>query len=423
MSQETANDRFFSFSPPLFNGTGRNSCVPEAPSVDELVNRAREMVPYLSENAMDTESNRRISEQTTSRFRESGFFRLMQPARFGGYEYGFSAFIDVVSEVARGCAASAWGCSLGAIHQWVVALFPEQAQNDVWTKDPNAIVCGSYAPAAVARRSDGGYFIKGQWRFASNVDNSQWALLGAQLPPEKDEHPPSGAFLLVPSSDWKIEDDWHVAGQAGTGSKSISIENEIFVPDHRCLTFTEATSNHPPGTKVNDASIYRIPLLSMIPICLVSPMIGNAQGAIEYFMNQCGIRVTRGGVAGAGNRLSQFFPVQSRIAEATAAVDAARLLVYRCAAEIEKVAGDGEDVDIARRVRNRRDMAFAARLCQQAVDALFAGVGAAGLSLDQPIQRMWRDSNMIVKHFSLNWDAISSMTGQYLLGLEPKGQY
>ncbi|MFV8631214.1 acyl-CoA dehydrogenase family protein [Ralstonia pseudosolanacearum] len=423
MAGETADQRFFSFSAVPFGGPGRTSHAADVPPVDELTARARALVPLLQDNARRTESERRIPEETIARFRDAGFFRLMQPARFGGYEYGFTAFIDVVSEVARGCASSAWGCSLGAIHQWVVALFPAQAQEDVWGADPDAIACGSYAPAAMAHRVDGGYVVKGRWQWASNVDNSQWALLGVQTPPEKEGQPPGAGFLLVPSSDWRIEDDWHMAGQAGTGSKTILIDRETFVPAHRLLSFAEAACGHPPGAQASPSYLYRIPLLSMIPICLATPMLGNAQGAIESFLLLCGNRITRGGVGGAGNRLSQFFPIQSRIAEATAAVDAARLLLYRGAAEIEQFALDGKNVDVARRIRNRRDMAFAARLCQQAVDALFSGVGAAGLSLDQPIQRMWRDSNMIVKHFSLNWDAVSSMVGQHLLGLEPKGQY
>ncbi|TKC92262.1 flavin-dependent monooxygenase [Trinickia terrae] len=423
MTHATVDERFFSFSPVPFDGAGRSSPVAGVPPVQSLVERACGMVHDLQENARQTENDRRISEETITRFRDAGFFRLMQPARYGGYEYGFTAFIDVISEVARGCASSAWGCSIAAIHQWVVALFPEQAQDDVWGANRDAIVCGSYAPAAMAQRCDGGYRVKGRWQWASNVDNSQWALLGVQFPPEKEGDAPTGGFLLVPSSDWRIEDDWHVAGQAGTGSKTVALDSDTFVPAHRCLTFAEAASSHAPGAEVNRGPFYRIPVLSMIPVCLAAPMIGNAQSAIENFTLLCGNRITRGGVAGAGNRLSQFFPVQSRIAEATAAVDAARLLLYRCAAEIEQNALENKGVDVARRIRNRRDMAFAARLCQQAVDALFAGVGAAGLSLDQPLQRIWRDSNMIVKHFSLNWDAISSMTGQYLLGLDPKGQY
>ncbi len=252
----------------------------------------------------------------------------MQPARYGGYEYGFTAFIDVISELARGCTSSAWGCSLGAIHQWLVGTFPEEAQDDVWREDPSAIVCGSYAPATMAQKADGGYLVQGKWLFASNVDNSQWALLGVQFPPEDKGAPPSAGFLLAPRADWRIEDNWHVAGQAGTGSKAIVIDQPLFIPGHRKLSFAEASSNQPPGARVNTNPIYRIPFLSAVPVCLTSPLLGTAQGAVDALIELAGVRVTRGAVAGGGSRLSEFFPVQSRLAEASASVDAARLLIY-----------------------------------------------------------------------------------------------
>jgi len=224
-------------------------------------------------------------------------------------------------------------------------------------------------------------------------------------------------------SDWVIEDNWHVTGQAGTGSKTVVIDTPTFVPGHRKLSFTEASSNAPPGSAVNTNPIYRIPFLSAVPVCLVSPILGTAQGAVDEFIELCGTRVTRGAVAGGGNRLSEFFPVQSRLAEASAAVDAARLLIYRDTAQVERMAMQGHAISVEQRIRNRRDHAYAARLSRDAVDALFASVGGNGLALNQPIQRMWRDANAISRHISLNWDAVSSMVGQYLLGLEPKGQY
>ena len=402
---------------------GRKSPVMDAPSIEKIVASASELVPVLRARAQRTEQDRRVSDETTRAFHDAGFFKLMQPARYGGFEYGFTAFIDVVSELARGCTSSAWGCSLGAIHQWLVATFPEQAQDDVWREDPSAIVCGSYAPATMAEKVDGGYLVHGKWLFASNVDNSQWALLGVQFPPEEKGAPPTAGFLLAPRSDWSIEDNWHVAGQAGTGSKAIVIDTPTFVPGHRKLTFAQASSNSPPGTQVNANPIYRIPFLSAVPVCLVSPIIGTAQGAVDELIDLAGSRVTRGAVAGGGSRLSEFFPVQSRLAEASASVDAARLLLYRDTAQVEQMAVDGHVISIEQRIRNRRDHAFAARLSRDAVEAVFASVGGAGLSLNQPIQRMWRDTNAISRHISLNWDAVSSMVGQYLLGLEPKGQY
>jgi alkylation response protein AidB-like acyl-CoA dehydrogenase len=423
MNREPIFSETNSFPAVPFACAGRQSPVAAAPSIEQLVGSARELVPYLREHSRETELQRRVSDETTALFRQAGFYKLMQPARYGGYEYGFTAFIEVISELARGCASSAWGCSLGAVHQWVVGTFPAQAQDDVWGENPDAIVCGSYAPAVTAVKDDGGYTVQGQWHWASNVDNSQWALLGVQFPPDEQGGAPSAGFLLVPRQDWRIEDNWHVVGQAGTGSKTIAIDSPVFVPGHRKLTFAQASSNNPPGAAVNSNPIYKIPFLSAVPVCLASPMLGNAQGAIEVFTELCGSRVTRGAVAGAGNRLSQFFPVQSRLAEAHAAVDAARLLLLRDTAEVEQMAVQGVHVDVATRIRNRRDHAYSAKLCHQAVEGLFSSVGGAGLSLDQPLQRMWRDANMIARHISLNWDAVSSMVGQYHLGLEPKGQY
>lgn len=411
------------FAPIPFDCPGRQSPVAGAAPLQQLTDAARELVPYLRSQARDTETQRRVSEKTTELFQQAGFFKLMQPAAYGGYEYGFTAFIEIISELARGCASSAWGCSLGAVHQWVIGTFPQQAQDDVWARDPNAIACGSYAPAAMAEAVEGGFTIQGQWHWASNVDNSQWALLGVHFPPEQKGGTPGAGFLLVPREDWRIEDNWYTVGQAGTGSKTIVIDQPVFVPAHRQLTFAQASSNNPPGVAANSNPIYRIPFLSAVPVCLASPMLGNAQGAIDAFVDLCGTRVTRGAVAGSGSRLSQFFPVQSRLAEAYAAVDAARLLLLRDTAEVERMAMEGVPIDVPTRIRNRRDHAYSSKLCHQAVEGLFASVGGAGLSLDQPLQRMWRDANMIARHISLNWDAVSSMVGQFHLGLEPKGQY
>jgi alkylation response protein AidB-like acyl-CoA dehydrogenase len=83
----------------------------------------------------------------------------------------------------------------------------------------------------------------------------------------------------------------------------------------------------------------------------------------------------------------------------------------------------GEAITVADRIRARRNQAFATRLALQAVEALNASTGGAGLLLDNPIQRAWRDVNAVARHVSLNWDAVGSMYGQHAFGLEPKGQY
>jgi alkylation response protein AidB-like acyl-CoA dehydrogenase len=415
--------QFLNVSPIDVTAPGRNSPVAGAPSLSSLVSAASALVPMLREKAQATEAARFVSDETTNAFREAGFFKLMQPERYGGYEYGFTAFIDVITELGRGCTSSAWCCAIGAIHQWLIAGFPEAAQNDVWKANPDAFACVSYAPTGTTQKADGGWLIEGRWQFVSNVDNSEWVILGAQFPAPETGTPPQPGFVLVPRSEWTIEDNWYVAGQAGTGSKTVIIEKPTFVPDHRRLMIAAAATGSSPGTALNTNRIYRVPMLSALPVCLVSPLLGTAVGAVEEFVNLCGTRVTRGAVGGGGNRLSEFFPVQSRVAEASALADAARLLIHRDTAEVERMTVSGQSLSVDQRIRNRRDHAFAARLARDAVEAVFSAVGGTGLASNQPIQRMWRDSNAIVRHITLNWDAVSSMVGQHLLGLTPKGQY
>lgn len=402
---------------------GRISPVAGAVPLETILAAVREMVPALRASARETERERRVSAAISQQFHDIGVYRLMQPGRFGGYEYGFTALLDVISEIGRGCASAAWSGTLGAIHGWLLSLFPEQAQIDVWGANPRAVACGSYAPSGTVEAAEGGWRVQGQWKFASNVDNSDWAVLGVNLPPAEKGGAPIGAFILVPRSDWTILDDWQMAGQAGTGSKSVVIEQPVFVPAHRKLGFGEAGSGMPPGAKLHANPMYRIPFLSAIPLCLVAPMIGNAQHAVESFVDSAGQRVTRGGVAGSGNRVAQFPQVQSRAASAAAAVDAARLVVDRDTSDVERIAVSGEKIDVDRRIRGRRGHAFATKLCLGAIQDILANVGASGMALDNPVQRIWRDGTMIAAHITLNWDGVSSMVGQHMLGLEPKGAY
>src|SRR3954464_2609401 len=81
---------------------GRKSPVAGAPPIEQLVASASELVPMLRARAQRTEQDRRVSDETTQAFHDAGFFKLMQPARYGGYEYGFTALIDVGSGLGRG---------------------------------------------------------------------------------------------------------------------------------------------------------------------------------------------------------------------------------------------------------------------------------------------------------------------------------
>jgi alkylation response protein AidB-like acyl-CoA dehydrogenase len=214
-----------------------------------------------------------------------------------------------------------------------------------------------------------------------------------------------------------------VIGLAGTGSKTLVLDN-VFVPAHRLLLFEDTTAGTTPGAlHYSHNPTYTVPMLANIASCLVSAGIGAAKGALEHYLDSVGARVTRGAVAGGAAKMAEFPTIQIRIAEASASIDAAREIVLRDLRRRAATARSGRLATVGERIESRRGQAFAVKLAVSAADALNASTGGQGLSLSNPVQRCWRDANAVGRHISFNWDAVGSMVGQHALGLEPKGQY
>ena len=193
----------------------------QIPEVSVLIERAREIGRMARECAQETERNRQVSSDLVQTMREADLFRIMQPKAYGGYEYGYEVFVEAVAAIAAGDGSTGWVFSLGAVHQWLIGVFPKEAQQEVWGEDSNAISAVSYAPTGKSEVVDGGYRISGRWSFASGIDNAQWAILGGFIPHEGGVKP---GFFLVPRADYTIDDDWNPMGLAGTGSKTVVIE-------------------------------------------------------------------------------------------------------------------------------------------------------------------------------------------------------
>jgi len=389
------------------------------PTVAELVARARRIGEFAREKALETEKQRHVSAELIGMMREAELFRVMQPVRFGGFEYGYEAFVELVAAVAAGDGSTGWVYSLGAVHPWLIACYPEDAQQEVWSEDGDAIAAVSYAPTGKAVLDQDGYRLTGRFSFASGVDNANWGILGGILPLRDGPKP---GFFLIPRSQFSIHDDWHTMGLAGTGSKTIVVEDQ-FIPAYRTVTFTELLIGNGPGTATNPNPLYRQPMLAVVPHCLVAPALGMARGALEAFKEQAAGRTTRGAVAGGNKKMCEFTTVQMRVAEATASIDAAELMIHRDIRDTLATAQSGDPADVKLRMRNRLTHSFATKLLVDAVDAVFSAAGGSALGLEHPVQRFWRDIHAASAHISLNWDSVSAMYGQHVFGLEPKGQY
>lgn len=388
-----------------------------APEV--LLDRAAQLAATFRARAEETERQRQVSPQAIAALSEAGLFRIVQPKRFGGYEYDFNLLIRAIAAIARGCASTGWVYGLAATSQWILATFPAAAQEEIWSERRDVHIQGAVAPSALATSAPGGYRISGTWNFTSGCDHADWLFVGALIP--GDGARPAPGFLLLPRRDFRIDDDWYTVGLCGTGSKKIVID-DAFVPAHRRVSFAALSSGAPPGAALHANPLYRIPFMAVIPISIATPALGVAEGALDDFIAMARGRTTKGAVAGAGSRMAEFASVQGRVAEAAGLADAARLLLLRDVDEVLALAASGA-VDVAHRIRNRRDHALAVKFSLEAVDLLYASTGASGLFLGNHLQRAWRDAHAIANHISVNWDAVSAMAGQHALGLEPKGQY
>ena len=395
----------------------------QRPDPAELRARVARISPQIKARAYTTEKAGRVPEENIKALRDIGYFDIVKPAQFGGYEHDFDVLVDLNIELAKSCASTAWVGGLLAAHQWLIAGFPEQAQRDVWDSNPGAVACGSYAPATRAIDAEGGFRLTGRWSFASGCDNAQWSACAALLPSKTESGQFAPAFLLVPASDYVIDDTWNVVGLSGTGSKTLVL-TDVLVPAHRILSFADTTSGQTPGAVMYAANpAFSIPMLSNIPSCLASAAVGAAAGALEDYLASTSRRVTRGAVAGSNNRMADFSTVQLRVAEAAASVDAAREVLLRDLRDRAATVRGHREVSTEDRIVSRRGQAFAVALAIRASEALNASTGGLGLDLENPVQRAWRDANAVGRHISMNWDAVGTMYGQLALGLKPQGQY
>src|SRR5580704_6271386 len=137
-----------------------------------------ELLPAFAARAQEAEDRRVLSAESVKALAETGFFRLLQPAGFGGLEADPLAFYTAVRLIASACGSTGWVASVIGVHPWQLALFPPQAQQDVWGADPASRMSSSYAPTGRARAVTGGYQLTGRWSFSSGSSHATWVLLG-----------------------------------------------------------------------------------------------------------------------------------------------------------------------------------------------------------------------------------------------------
>ncbi|QWG24934.1 acyl-CoA dehydrogenase family protein [Bradyrhizobium sediminis] len=383
------------------------------PAYAAVIDRARVLVPRLRERASRTEELRRLPPETERDLHDAGLFRIMQPKRVGGSELDYVALVDCSDVLAQGDASVAWNFANLASHHWMLGMFDRRAQDLIWSSNADTLIASSFIfPSGRARKVDGGYLLQGHWPFSSGVGSSEWNMLGGVVASDDEADGIEYRIFLLHKKDYKVTDTWNASGLRGTGSNDVEVA-EIFVAEPMTVAVGDLAGGSTPGSAANPNPLYALPVFSLFPYVLSGAGLGNAQACLDDYIDITRHRASTYNRA----KLGDFQSTQIKIAEASAKIDAARLIMRSRCLEAMAGARSGHIPDMAEKTRLRRDGAYSVNLCTEAVSLLSSASGARGLFTTGALQRQFRDAHAINSHLAFNFDAAGTNYGRVALGL------
>ncbi|MGE3245825.1 MAG: acyl-CoA dehydrogenase family protein [Beijerinckiaceae bacterium] len=388
-----------------------SAAAPAVPEPAELLARARALAPILRQRSAAAEKARQCPAETIADIKAAGIPRTVQPQRYGGYGMDWDVLCEIAMELGAGCGAQGWTATVLADHPCLAAMFPQQAQDEVWGEDSSTLVSTSYNPRGTVQKVHGGYILNGRWMYSSGVSYADWTIVGGfvDLPDGRRQH----HFFLVPASDRTIVDDWDAMGMAGTGSMSVELK-DAFVPGHRALDARLVASGQTPGAALHPEPLHRMPIIGFTGSVLVSVPVGVAMGMVRDFETMLRERF------GSGPAKPGLEDMQGRAAEAGAEVEAARLLILETGRRNMAKLRAGHLLDESDAATTARNSAYAAKLAKQAATRLFEVTGGSGLGNANHFQRSFRDVYAGTAHGTLNWGRSANRYGAHILGWPPE---
>src|SRR6202000_1735972 len=158
--------------------------------------------------------------------------------------------------------------------------------------------------------------------FSSGVNCSAWNMLASVVSSEDDADGIEYRIFLLPKSDYRIKDTWDATGLRGTGSNDVEV-NDAFVPEAMTIGVHEVAGGPTPGSAVNPNALYTLPVFSLFPYVLSGVALGNAQACLDDYVEGARHRASTYNSAMLGDMQT----TQIKIAEASAKIDTARLLM------------------------------------------------------------------------------------------------
>ena len=382
-------------------------------SVEAMLKRIGDLSPELQPGCLAEEKAGRLSQETVRKLDDVGVFRMSIPLEYGGLAFSVADQRRVYTAVGQIAGSTGWVSWVTTTHVRWIAMFSEQARDEVygasWIGPLVSGVISGHGPGR-ARRVEGGYMLSGRWPFCSGCRHTAWSILGAMV--ECADGAPAVMLMLVPAADLEILDDWAVAGMKATGSNTVQLATEVFVPAYRTLSIRDASdgkwaSAPPVGV------LYRNHFVAYTTILSGSTPLGMAKGALSYYKE----RLDKRGIVGTDYKVQSDASVTHfQLAEATSRIDAAERLLSADCEELDRCAAAGEPCDDLFQAKLKYDVACSVRGCAEAIEILHRGSGASTILETNPMQRYARDVRVATVHAQFNYETCAENYGRALCG-------
>ncbi|MCZ8018388.1 acyl-CoA dehydrogenase family protein [Novosphingobium sp.] len=386
---------------------------PSVPTSAELIARAKAMIPTLKARARACVANRDVSVETIAEMQEAGFFRILQPKRYGGYEMHPNVFFEVQKALAEGCMSTGWMYGVLGCHPYEMALFHDEAQQEVWGDDPSMLVSSTYQPVGKVTHVEGGFRLSGHWGFSTGSVHCGWVLLGAFCPPKDDGTPAEMRTFLLPRSDYTIgKDAWHTFGLQGTGSHDIIVD-DVFVPDYRTHRSIDGFLCQNPGQDVNTGPLYRLPWAQVFVRSVSTAAFGGAQAAINAAMQIMQDRVS----TNTGKASKQDPILHAAIARAIAEKGEMETTLRLTFEDLMGYAERGEAIPMEKRAFYTYQSATVVRRLAGLIDDVVQLLGGRAIYMTSDIIQPWLDLHAGRAHVANDpanrtGDAVNAMLGE-----------
>jgi alkylation response protein AidB-like acyl-CoA dehydrogenase len=355
-----------------------------------LVERAQAIAPLIAGEADEIERTRRLTPDVVAALIENGLYRALLPQSLGGAEAPIDSFMQMLEEIAKADASTAWCLGQCSVCAMIAAWLDHDTAHEIFNQAPGILAWGAIAHEA--RAVEGGYRVTARWDFASGSRQASW--LGAHvrivasdgMPRKNADGSTEVRTILFPVGSAVMHDVWQAIGLAGTGTDSYEA-SDLFIPE-RFTAFRDV-----PAALVEKGPLYQIGTGSTFSLGFAAVSLGVARATLDAAIALS--RAKHQSLAASAMRDNQA--VQGLIGRTEGDLRAARAYLYATANAMWRDLCVTGEFSAAHRSAVRLAATWTIHQSAKVVDAAYHMAGATAVFRSNPFERRFRDMHAIAQ--------------------------